>query len=116
MGLAIGIGFYEGAVIGAVLIFISLALLPKIEYFFMKHSNVFNLYVEMGHRENYKAFQRKLKEMEILVVELGDLQPNPLAPEGITVMMSLKLPKNMDGKKAMEELTVLEGIELIEEL
>ncbi|MGI6257464.1 MAG: MgtC/SapB family protein [Anaerovoracaceae bacterium] len=116
LGLAIGIGFYEGAVIGAVLIFISLALLPKIEYFFMKHSNVLNLYVEMDHRENYKAFQRRLKEMEILVVESGDLQPSPLAPEGITVMMSLKLPKNMNDKKVMEELAALEGIELVEEL
>lgn len=116
LGLAIGIGFYEGAIIGAVLIFVSLALLPKIENFFMHHSNVLSLYVEMNHRAQYKVFLKKLKDMEVPVLESGDRQPNPLTPGGIILTVSLRIPKHMDEKKIMEELIALDGIELIEEI
>ena len=34
LGLAAGIGFYDGAILGGIAVFVSLALLPKIENFF----------------------------------------------------------------------------------
>lgn len=116
LGLAIGIGFYEGALIGAVLIFISLALLPKIEDFFMEHSNILNLYVEMSDRSRYWDFTKKLKELQVNVVESGDRQPNPLTQEGITLTICLRVPKHLTEQKIIEELKSLEGVDLVEEL
>ena len=56
IGLAIGIGFYSGALIAAALVFISLALLPKLEAAFYENSRTLGLYVELNSIKNLKPF------------------------------------------------------------
>ena len=58
LGLALGIGFYSGAVIAAIVIFISLALLPKLENYFYRRSRVMDIYIEVDTVENF----RKIKQ------------------------------------------------------
>ena len=58
LGLAIGIGFYSGAIIAAVIIFASLSLLPKVENYFYRRSRVLDLYIEVDTLEDFKNVHR----------------------------------------------------------
>ena len=51
IGLAIGIGFYEVAIAGGILIFIVLSLMQNMDYFTRKHTSVIDIYVELENRE-----------------------------------------------------------------
>ncbi|MBQ0079242.1 MAG: MgtC/SapB family protein, partial [Eubacterium sp.] len=48
IGLACGIGFYSGAIVGALLIFLALTVLPRVEKFFYGRSRALNLYIEVN--------------------------------------------------------------------
>ena len=104
LGLAAGIGFYDGAMLGGIAVFVSLALLPKVENIFYLRSGVINIYVEVTDFEAFKAFMESLVTNSITVIETDLSQPNPLTPGGIAFALSLKLPR---GKRAPEIIEIL---------
>jgi len=116
LGLSIGIGFYEGAIIGAILIFISLALLPKIENYFYDHSGIINLYIEVDSLDSFRSFMHSIKSMDLTVTETGLNQPNPMTPNGIAFVLSVKIPKSKSNMDVIDELSELEGISIIDEI
>ena len=48
MGLALGAGFYEGAIITFVLIIVTVTILHRLEYRITKRYNRFGIYIEIG--------------------------------------------------------------------
>ena len=116
LGLSIGIGFYEGALIGAVLIFISLSLLPKIENYFYENSGIVNLYIEVDSLDSFRSFMHSIKSMDLTVTETGLNQPNPMTPNGIAFVLSVKIPKSKSNMDVIDELSELEGISIIDEI
>jgi putative Mg2+ transporter-C (MgtC) family protein len=115
LGLAAGIGFYDGAVIGGIAVFISLALLPKLESMVYLRSGVINIYVEVTDFDSFKAFMESLVELGITVIETDLNQPNPLTPGGIGFVLSLKLPRGHRSASIIETLSQSEHVTYIEE-
>lgn len=115
LGLAAGIGFYDGAMLGGIAVFISLALLPKVENFFYLRSGVINVYVEVTDFEGFKAFMESLQTQKITVIETDLSQPNPLTPGGIAFVLSLKLPRGRKSAQVIEILSEPEFVTYIEE-
>lgn len=116
LGLALGIGFYSGAIIAAFVIFISLALLPKIEYHFYQKSKVIDLYIEIDSVEHFRAFIRYIRSVDASFYETHLSQDSPVTPGGIAFHLSMILPKNMSHSQAVETFSAFEGISLIEEI
>ena len=116
LGLAIGIGFYEGAIIGVILIYISLALLPKIENYVYEHSGIINLYVEVENLSYLKSFIQSVKDLDIVVAETNLNQAKPMTPDGIALTISLKLPKHKDNEETINEISEIEGVTIIDEI
>lgn len=56
LGLAVGVGFYTLAILGAILIIIIFAIMPKIEGLFTKNSKTFQIHIEFECRANLKEF------------------------------------------------------------
>jgi putative Mg2+ transporter-C (MgtC) family protein len=108
LGLAAGIGFYDGAIIGGIAIFVSLALLPKIESHFYLRSGVISIYVEVTDFDSFKNFMSSLGSQRITVIETDLSHPNPLTPGGIAFVLSLKLPR---GRRAVETIAVLSQLD-----
>lgn len=85
MGLAIGVGCYECAVFGFVLIIISFKLFPSIEYRCLNNSPNMNIYIEFDGLRNIHQIitEIKSKNIDIYEVELIDhkqsLTDNPAA-------------------------------------
>ena len=55
IGLALGIGFYAGALIAGTLVFVVLALLPKLEVYFYNRSRVMEIYAEVDSMANMRG-------------------------------------------------------------
>lgn len=115
LGLAAGIGFYEGAVLAGALIFVSLALLPGIETYFYRRSGVVNLYVEVTSFDGFKGFMDKLGEHGISVLETDLNHPHSLTPGGIAFSLSVKLSKGLRADTAIRILEQSADVSLIEE-
>lgn len=115
IGLAIGIGFYTGAIAAAVLVFISLALLPKLEASFYQHTRTLGLYVELNSIRDYKPLITKIKEMGVSVMETH-FDKSGISQEGSAISVFVKLPKNYCVNDVINDLTVLPYVIIIEEL
>ncbi|MBR5817834.1 MAG: MgtC/SapB family protein [Clostridia bacterium] len=62
MGLALGAGFYEGALITFVLIFVTVTILHRLEYRITKRYNRFGIYLEIGSAEEVREAIDTLSE------------------------------------------------------
>lgn len=116
LGLALGIGFYSGAVIAGILIFISLALLPKVENYFYNNARMINLYVEMDSLHNYRDFVSNLKSIGITVLETHVSSSGPVATNGLAFHISIKLPKSLRFDEIRDMLYDFKGVLLLEQI
>lgn len=85
VGLAIGIGFYSAAVIGTVLIMLSLIWLKKIDTYVKTHARVIEIYLEYNQEfltkklldyfeeQQYELFDMEIGKIKTLDGELGNL-------------------------------------------
>lgn len=116
LGLALGIGFYSGAVIAAIVIYLSLALLPKIENYFYRKSRAIDLYIEVDSVENFRAFIKHVRTVDAAFYETHLSEATPVTKGGIAFHLSMILPKNMNHSQAINEFGNFEGVYLIEEI
>ncbi|MDD4565118.1 MAG: MgtC/SapB family protein [Eubacteriales bacterium] len=116
IGLALGIGFYSGAIAAGLLVFIVLRFLKNIESIFYELSRVMDLYVELNSLEQLKEYQKFVVDqgMEIYSSHLN--RYGRVASGGIGYHLSINIPKKMKHAEAIDLLSHYEGIYLIEEV
>lgn len=116
LGLAIGIGFYSGAIAAAVVIFISLTLLPKIENYFYRKSKSLDIYLEIDSMENFKKVSAYMRSIKPQFFEAHIMQTPTAAPNCIAFNISIILPKGMEHEKTLQYIENMEGVQFIEEI
>lgn len=116
LGLAIGIGFYSGAMISAIVIFTSLSLLPKVENYFYKKSRVLDLYIEVDTIEHFKNITKYIRSIGASFFESHIIKTSPVTEGSISFNISVILPKNISHEDAMQSIEKMDGIYLVEEL
>jgi putative Mg2+ transporter-C (MgtC) family protein len=116
LGLALGIGFYQGAIIAALTIYVSLSLLENIEKYIYKLSRQLNIYIEVDNLRTFKTVLSKMKELNCTVNETDFNSKEAITPGGIGFVISIKTPKNSDRKFIFYELEELEGVIFIDEM
>jgi len=70
MGLALGAGFYEGAIIGFIIILICLLVLPFIEDSILLKSKNMNVYIEFRSIKSMKHVIELIKSLDISIFEV----------------------------------------------
>lgn len=116
LGLALGIGFYSGACVAAIVIFVSLTLLPKVENHFYRNSRVIDLYLEVDTIEHFKAITKYVRTIDSSFYETHLSQTPPVTAGGISFHISLRLPKGISHNEAIANLERMEGVYLVEEI
>ena len=81
LGLALGSGFYDGALVAAILIFCSLAFLPRMENYFYKRSKGLSLYIEIDSVEHFRAFIKYVRSIDTTFYETHLSQTRPIAQD-----------------------------------
>ena len=115
MGLAIGIGFYSGAIIAGICIFSALSLFVKVEDFIFSRSRVIDAYIELESLSLAKDIIKEAKAKGIKVNDMHFSQESPISGE-VGVHITLRLPKRSHHEDTLQWLIDHDGVTLFEEL
>ena len=116
MGLALGIGFYEAAIMGGPLIFLILTIMHGIDNQVHKRVRRMEFYAEV---ENSVSIAKITKEIRSLGIEIENIQLDRdyASDHGVRAMLiTVKKPAKMKRDELLSKLADLEGMVALEEL
>jgi putative Mg2+ transporter-C (MgtC) family protein len=116
IGLAIGVGYYSGALIGTVMIFIAMAALHNVDERVMADTKVINIYVEFEKLSYIGAFIEYIKERDIKISDLEITRSNTLEDASVSALITLKLPKKQAHTAILSTLGGADGVSFVEEV
>lgn len=112
IGLSIGAGYYEAAVIATFVIVVAEIFFVKFEYWVLVNSRNLNIYVEYEDNENLDNVIRFIKSYRIVIIDLEITKSGNNA----CAIFQLQLPKKVSHDKIMTAISAAEGIVSVEEL
>ena len=115
MGLAIGIGFYEGAIITCAFIFGVLTLLHKMDIHSRTHSRILDVYVELQDISGVTNFLNMVKSDGTKISNMEVKKSKHLDEHTIGLLMTLTLATKWDHGEYLLQLHNLEGVCTAEE-
>lgn len=116
MGLAIGIGFYEGAIIGGLFLFLVMMGLHRLDEYVQIHSKVLELYVEV---DDITTLTRLLEFVKSEGTRVSNLEIHKMKHEnsqGVGALMTLTISKAYDHTSYILHLHEMNGVRAIEEI
>ncbi|MBQ3491079.1 MAG: MgtC/SapB family protein [Oscillospiraceae bacterium] len=116
VGLALGIGLYEVAVVGAMAIFVVITLLQKMDSNLHKRSNRAEVYVELTQEVTLGDFLKAVRDNEIEVSDV--LRESGAGGESGTraYTATLKGKKRQNHQQMLDIVLDIPGVSYIEEL
>lgn len=116
MGLALGIGFYSGAIIALLYIMIATRSLHKINNKVNTRSKVISLYIEFNTVSFLSDFLVFAKANSMMVAELDVMQSNMPSDSNIAILLTLKADKRLEHIEIIRLLKTAKGVRHIEEI
>lgn len=116
MGLAIGAGFYFGAIVGFLLVLLTMTLLTYIEGRIIASARNMNIYVEYTSSADIGILIDSIKKLDVKIYDIEIRRSK--AAEGVypNSIISLKLPKGMPHAVLMAEAASTKGVRSVEEV
>lgn len=114
MGLAVGIGFYEGAFIMCLFLYLVLEVLNRLDEQYLKSSNNIQLYIEYEQGIRFSSVLTELRKKGWHADSIEQLHA-----EGDCTAMLITLShsgKRQDHNTLLESLRELEGVYFVEEM
>lgn len=116
VGLALGIGFYSGAVVGCVLIFVIMSLLHRLDDKMMSSAKILGLYLEFDKMTDVGRFMRYAKENGYHVSDLEITKTNGANDADIGVLCSFRIPQKKAHAEVLQMLAALDMVKYVEEM
>ena len=116
VGLAVGIGFYGGAIIGSIFIIFSLMYLKKIDLYIKTHAKTMEIYLEYNEEfsmQNLSLYTDQ-SHFEIFDMEAGKIKT--LNGEYGTLTFDVNFHQKVNHIKIIEEIRQLPGILYVREV
>lgn len=115
MGLAIGAGFYEGAIMMCIFLYLVLEVLNRLDERYIKFVNVMRLYIEHDHSVHFGQILRLLNKNGWSISSSDQLNIDNGA-ERSHMLCITHCAKNIDGTNIIEQLKQIDGISFVEQL
>jgi len=116
LGLAIGIGFYEGAIIVGIVIFIIMTMFKRIDNYLTSNNKNIIIYVSFQSIVNFDNFIEYCKKLHIKVNDI-EINKNIKCDEsGILSILYLENKTRCSHVEVIQILSDFEGLSHIEEL
>ena len=116
MGLAIGAGFIEGALVACVLIIFTITLLAKIEQFIMSKARNINVYVELESLDSVADVIEVIKDCDIKIFDVEINRESAKEGRNPSAVFSVRLPKKFSHVKMISAIAGVDAVKLIEEV
>jgi putative Mg2+ transporter-C (MgtC) family protein len=112
IGLAIGSGFYIGAVLATSLVFITLMFFSKLELFWTrKHNELLIKVITLNRPGQIGKIGTELGKQYVSIINIS---LEPVKETNIAIFLTLKTPRGIDVSKIIERLEKIEGVTLVE--
>lgn len=116
MGLAIGAGFYLGAILGCLFIILTMVVFTRIESFILSHSKNINLFIEFEDIEDLSKILEKIKAKNVRVFDVEVTKGKYTESKYPNAIFTLRLPKKLTHSALVTEIASVEAVRMIEEL
>ncbi len=116
VGLALGGGFYEGAILTTVLILLAELLFSRLEYHILSTSPEINIYLEYSSHEALDRLLKLLKRRNVSIIGMELTRSMESETKNSCVIFSLRLNKKLRPTEIIEEINSCEGVLLVQEL
>lgn len=116
MGLAIGIGFYEGAIIGCLFIFGGMTVLHRIDTYMLSKSKVMELYIELDSIQSISTVLEQLKENDIETSYIEVTRSEQKEAGGIGVFITVKQHQRRAHTELIGIISAVPDIRYVEEV
>nr|WP_204487332.1 MgtC/SapB family protein [Caldicoprobacter guelmensis] len=111
IGLAVGAGLYELSILVAVLAYITLILLKKMERFLKNKSKVEEIELDMRNVPGQIA--KVTERMGRLNVQIRDIKMEPTDEPWVQTKFYVMLPRGMKREELMKELKTVDGVVVV---
>ena len=116
MGLAIGAGFYFGALVGFVLVLFTITVLSYIEGKLIASARNMNIYVEYTASTDVGVVIDGIKKLDVKIFDIEIRRSKSADGTYPNSIISLKLPKGMPHAVLMAEVASTAGVRSVEEV
>ncbi|WP_315073909.1 MgtC/SapB family protein [uncultured Clostridium sp.] len=116
MGLAIGIGFYEGAIISCGFLFGVLTILHRLDMYSRTHSKILDVYAELKDISGVTNFLDVVKSDGTKISNIEVRKSNEMDGHIIGLSMTLTLDKKIDHSEYILKLHTIENVSSIKEI
>lgn len=116
IGLAVGIGFYEGAIAAGVTVLLIMTIFRKLDNMVQKRSKYMRLYINFDSANALNGFMEQCKQEDIIV---NDAQITKIKGEEhneVIAVLSVKYKIKMEHSRMLADFAKMEGIKYIEEV
>lgn len=115
-GLAIGIGFYEGAVLGGITILLVMACMNRMEIHFRRRSPIIGIYLEYSAEKNFSEFLAAIRSHDLEVIDV-QMNGKRSSKEGDTcIIMNIESRMKRQHEEVLGIINSIEGVGYVEEL
>lgn len=116
MGLAIGIGFYEGAIIGCLFIVVGMTILHGIESYLVAKAKVIELYVELESAKGIKHLIDYIKHHEMTIAYMEVTKSENITRERVGILFTLKQHHKKPHEEVISMISQVEQVTFVEEI
>ena len=116
IGLAIGGGFYEGALFATFLIILAELLFSKLEYRMLENAPEINLYMEYTDRSCLEQVLKLYREKNVKVLNMEITRATGSEHHNACAIFSLRLNKRGKVELLLDAIHRVEGVAAVEEL
>ena len=115
IGLAIGVGFYSGALIAQFFILFIVVFMHRLDEWLHTHSRVMEVYAELAEVSQLSLFLSFAHSQGIKTSHVEIVNPQS-TKENIAAIISIKLPKRFNHAEVVQRLRQAEGLVFLEEV
>jgi putative Mg2+ transporter-C (MgtC) family protein len=116
MGLAIGAGFVEGALLACLMIVITITILAKVEHMIMQRARNINVYVEFESLDNVADVIEVIKNCDIRIFDVEINRESVKEGRPASAVFSVRLPKHFTHVRMVSAIAEVDAVKLIEEV
>lgn len=115
MGLAIGIGFYEGAIISCIFLYAVVTLLHRLDVYSRTHTKILDIYVELEEIVGINNFMNVVRADGTKISNIEVSKTDGRDAHVIALTMTLTLKERKDHGEYMMQLNNIDGVCCVQE-
>ena len=116
VGLCIGAGFYEGALLTTLLILAAELLFSRMEYRFLDHVPEINLYMEYEDKKCLETVLQLFREQQVKVLDMEITRSVGNETHNACAIFALRLNRRYRADSLVSDVNTTRGVLLVQEL